>query len=197
MLFRFFPCLILLFTVASEGAVTFHSLLSEMTRLDALSQYPDPSYKTIQFSSTDRRSTAPYASEWYANSDGFGSEPIPNVLRVLKEPGEDKIGRYVIAEATGPGAIVRTWTARINGRVSLYLDDSREPVIEGEMTDFLMDTYGMLALDMGILKEKRLEKGFHQRNASYFPIPFAKNLRVEWEGNLQEIHFYEIEILKY
>ncbi|MCA9430813.1 MAG: DUF2961 domain-containing protein, partial [Candidatus Omnitrophica bacterium] len=110
---------------------------------------------------------------------------------------EDHIGRYVIAEATCPGAIVRTWTAKINGKVFLYIDDNPEPVIEGEMTDFLLDTYGTLAFEMGILKEKRLEKGFHQRNASYFPIPFSKSLRVEWEGNLDEIHFYEIEIRKY
>ena len=77
-------CLLLLVGISAQGAVTFDSLLSEMTRLGSLSQYPDPSYKTVQFSSTDRRSTAPYSSELYANSDGFGKEPLPNVLRVLK-----------------------------------------------------------------------------------------------------------------
>lgn len=181
----------------AQAGVSFKSLLDEMTNLSHLAAFPSPIYKTVQFSSTDRRSTAPYAPEWYANSDGFGKEPVANVLRTLREAGEDGVGRYVIAEAAGPGAIVRTWTANINGKAFVYLDDETDPIFEGEMFDFLIDPYGSMALNMGLLKEKRREMGFHQMNAAYFPIPFSKNLRVEWEGKLSEIHFYEIEVRRY
>ncbi|MCA9450303.1 MAG: hypothetical protein KC931_24485, partial [Candidatus Omnitrophica bacterium] len=74
MFLRSLVCLVLFGAISAQGAVTFESLLSEMTQLESLAKYPDPPYKTVQFSSTDRRSTAPYAPEWYANSDGFGKE---------------------------------------------------------------------------------------------------------------------------
>ena len=65
------------------------TLLDEMADLKRLTELPDPSYRTIQFSSFDRRSTTTSDEGWFANSDGFGNEPIPGFEKVIKSPGED------------------------------------------------------------------------------------------------------------
>ncbi|HJN16658.1 MAG TPA: hypothetical protein QGH10_14230, partial [Armatimonadota bacterium] len=124
-------------SLAAAAPVTTGDLLREMVDLSVLVECPAPGYKTTQFSSYDRRSVKPYAPGWYENSDGFGNEPIPNFVEVLEEPDEDGIGRYLMVDVDGPGAIVRCWTAAINGNVRLYLDGSDEPVYEGSAGAFL------------------------------------------------------------
>ena len=74
-----------------------------MIDMARLTRFPDPAYRMVQFSSFDRRSQLPGGPEWFANSDGFGGEPIPNFEKVLKEPDENGIGEYLIAEVVGPG----------------------------------------------------------------------------------------------
>jgi len=100
----------------SRDAVTTGSLYSEMIDLAGLAEFPNPAYKTMQFSSYDRRSSVPGGPDWFANSDGFGGEPRPGFEAVLREPGEDSIGQYLVADVAGPGAIVPLWTAAIDGR---------------------------------------------------------------------------------
>ena len=85
--------------------------MEEMTDLARLGRMPDPDYRTVQFSSYDRRSVSPEVEGWFSNSDGFGGEPIPGFQQVLREPGADGIGLYLLLEETGPGAVVRTWSA--------------------------------------------------------------------------------------
>jgi hypothetical protein len=181
---------------AASAPLTTGHLLRQMVDLDVLAELPDPPYKTIQFSSYDRRSIAPYAPGWYANSDGFGKEPTPNFLETLEEPGADGVGRYLMAQVDGPGAIVRCWTAAINGDVAVSLDGSSEPLYQGSAAKFLGQTYSELALKAGTIDEPAPE-GFRQQEACYFPIPFAKSLRIEWIGKLNEIHFYQIEVRCY
>lgn len=183
-------------SLAAPAPLTTGDLLREMVELDVLAEFPDPPYKTTQFSSYDRRSVAPYAPGWYANSDGFGREPVPNFVAVLQEPGADGVGRCLMAQVDGPGAIVRCWTAAINGDVAVYLDGSAEPLYQGSAAKFLGQTYSELALKAGTIAEP-LPGGFRQEQACYFPIPFAKSLRIEWVGKLNEIHFYQIEVRHY
>lgn len=38
---------------------------------------------------------------------------------------------------------------------------------------------------------------FQQRNACYLPIPFQKRCRIVWKGDLQKIHFYQIQSRRY
>jgi|GEM_PF-5845938 len=38
---------------------------------------------------------------------------------------------------------------------------------------------------------------FRQQDADYLPIPFSRSLTITWEGNLEELHFYHIEIRLY
>lgn len=114
--------------------VTTESLLHEMVDMVGLANFPDPEYKTIQFSSYDRRSNLAGGPEWFANSDGFGNEPIPNFEAVLEKPNAEGVGRYLICDVKGPGAIVRTWTAAISGTIRVTLDDQEQPLFDGPST---------------------------------------------------------------
>ncbi len=194
---RMILCAVLFIGVAdlafASDVVTTESLLREMTALGPLAT-PAP-YVVFQFSSYDRSSVAPYLPGWYANSDGFGGEPSPNVMQVLDAPGRDGVGRYLIAEMEGPGAIVRTWTPMphpINGRLAMWLDGKKKPVYEGKAADFTRN------------RQSCWENGFDpkmpgisQADSNYFPIPFARHLRIEWTGTLKDLHFYHIGVRQY
>jgi hypothetical protein len=128
----------------AAAIVTTGSLYEEMIDLVGLTKFPEPAYHTVQFSSYDRRSRLPGGPGWFANSDGFGREPIPGFEAVLREPGEDGVGEYLMADVEGPGALVRLWTAAIDGSVRLWLDGGAEPVYDGPAAEFFqgpLDAY--------------------------------------------------------
>src|SRR5512140_952833 len=77
---------------SSGPIVTTGTLLREMCDLEHLARWPEPAYRTVQFSSYDRRSTTSEAPGWFSNADGFGGEPIPGFLKVLREPREGQNG---------------------------------------------------------------------------------------------------------
>ncbi|HQK93999.1 MAG TPA: DUF2961 domain-containing protein [Armatimonadota bacterium] len=183
-------------SMAVTAPLTTGDLVAEMVDLDRLSRFPDPAYRTVQFSSHDRASVAPYAPGWYANSDGFGGEETPNFLEVIEPPNDDGIGRYLMAEVEGPGAIVRTWSAAIAGEVAVYLDHSDEPLYQGPAEAFLMRMYDEWARQVG-LPEEGPPGGFQQAWSCYFPVPFAQAMRIEWTGRVRDIHFYHIEVRQY
>ena len=87
-------------TGAVAAPVTTGSLIGGMVDMHGLADFPDPSYKTIQFSSYDHRSSHPGGPHWFDNSDGFGGEPVPNFEAVLKEPekkgkeGDNEPGKW-------------------------------------------------------------------------------------------------------
>lgn len=180
----------------TDVEITTGSLFEEMIDMARLAQFPHPAYKTIQFSSYDRRSRLPGGPEWFANADGFGGEPTPGFEAVLREPGEDGVGEYLMADIEGPGALVRLWTAAIDGSVELRLDDQENPVYRGPAQEFFqqpLDAYPQ-ASD---LDRENLERTLYQRDAVYAPMPFARRLRLVWTGDLSHIHFYQLEVRKY
>jgi hypothetical protein len=59
----------------SEGIITTGTLLGEMADMNRLTKLPLEQYRSVQFSSYDRRSTGPEDSCWFSNDDGFGNEP--------------------------------------------------------------------------------------------------------------------------
>jgi hypothetical protein len=182
------------FLPAHGAAIGLESLLKEMTDLASLGTMPDPPFETLQFSSYDRRSRSPYTEGWFANSDGFGQEPIPNFLEVIEAPAEGKPGRYLMVDVAGAGAIVRTWCA-VNagkGAVEIYLDDQEEPVLSGPAEQVLRRRYALITG-----KDINSEGGFDQYDASYFPIPFAKRLRMIWIGSHEDLHFYHVNVRRY
>ena len=182
--------------VASAEPITTATLIEEMVDMHRLTRFPVPAYRTVQFSSYDRRSSVPGGKDWFANSDGFGNEPVPNFEAVIKEPEADVPGEYLMCDVRGPGAIVRLWTARIAGKLRVYLDDVDTPLYEGPAEEFLLHPYNRFLKGTALTPEV-LTGTFYQRNASYAPIPFAKRCRVVWVGNHKETHFYEIQVRMY
>jgi hypothetical protein len=165
-----------------------------MTDLATLAEFPSTGFETTQFSSYDRRSVAPDQPGWFGNSDGFGGEPIPGFIEILEEPGEGGIGKYLICDVRRPGAVVRLWTARITGNLEVYLDDEQTALYSGPAQDFFYNTYDAIAGTDGAYNQEAI---FWQNTAGYYPIPFEKGLRIVWEGNLKDLHFYHIQVRLY
>jgi hypothetical protein len=194
-------CSLLVPAIALAGTgraepITTGSLLREMVDLRRLAEFPAPAYKTVQFSSYDHRSKLPEGPEWFANSDGFGREPVPNFEKVIREPADGKPGEYLICDVKGPGAIVRTWTAAIRGNIRLFLDDMDKPLFDGPAEEFLYRPYEPFSKDAGIDPDF-YRNSFQQNRAGYAPMPFAKRCRIVWVGDVKEIHFYQIQIRLY
>ncbi len=182
--------------IERQEPITTGILYQEMSDLHRLTYFPDPAFRTIQFSSYDHRSRLAQGPDWFANSDGFGGEPVPNFEQVLKEPDDRGIGEYLIADIPGPGAIVRLWSAAISGEIHLFLDGAKEPVYQGPAIDFFHRTLNSYQEIEGLDRE-RLEKTVYQRDASYAPIPFARQMRLVWTGDLNSIHFYQVQVRLY
>lgn len=188
-------CLSRCLSVAA-GPITTTSLINEAIDMNRLTRFPAPAYDTVQFSSTDHRSIEPGGRDWYANSDGFGKEPVPNFEAVLRAPEGDGAGEYLICDVPGPGAIVRLWTARIGGTIRMYLDESETPVYDGPAEDFFLRPYNAYLSGTGLSAED-FNNALYQRNAAYTPFPFAKHCRITWEGRHDQIHFYEVQVRRY
>ncbi|MBN2490606.1 MAG: DUF2961 domain-containing protein [Planctomycetes bacterium] len=180
---------------AAAQEITLETLLREMVDLERLTRVPEPAYKTVQFSSYDRRSEAPDRPDWFANADGFGKEPVPGFEAVLEVPREGGSGRYLVCDVEGPGAIVRGWTAGMEGTLKVVLDGSETPVYDGPAEAFLRHRLEAFARQADV----KLETGraFQQEDADYFPLPFARRLRIEWTGALAALHFYQIGVRHY
>ena len=176
--------------------ITTGSLFDEMVDMAGLARFPDPAYRTVQFSSYDHRSRLPGGPDWFANADGFGGEPIPNFEKVLKAPDANGVGEYLVCDVTGPGAIVRLWTAAISGTIRMYLDGSQTPIYDGSADEFFHRPYDHFP-QMKDIDGDRFRRTVYQRDAAYAPIPFAKGLRVIWTGNIKEIHFYHLQVRLY
>jgi len=193
----FLGVFLLLFNLSGslgQGMITFGTLIEEMTDLKRLTYLPNPSYRMIQFSSYDRRSKIPGQEDWFSNSDGFGNEPIPGFEEILEIPGQNGIGTYLICDVEGAGAILRLWTAGIGGEIRCYLDNMDTPVYEGKAADFFWDTAEILST---VKQGSPLAEIFRQSDATYFPVPFSSRCRIEWIGNIREIHFYHIGMRVY
>jgi hypothetical protein len=191
------------FAWGGESApVTFGTLLGEMADLARLARRPEPAYRTVQFSSYDRRSRGPEDPGWFENADGFGGEPIPGFLGVLREPRDGKPGLYLLAEVEGPGAISRGWSAGMDGVLRVHLDPARSldgadgaTIWEGKAYDFLARRSEHLLKAAGI--DLGAGDAFIQQDADYLPVPFAKGLRVTWEGDLHGLHFYHLQVRRH
>ena len=179
---------------ANAQMVDSRSLIEEMVALERLASFPDPGYSTLQFSSYDRRSQYPSYPGWFANSDGFGGEPVPGFLEVIKKPNGEGVGEYLICDVKGPGAIVRLWTAWIEGEVILWLDGKREPVYEGPAQRFFQRTYEAM---LGVENKELWTGTLAQNTAGYYPIPFETGCRMVWRGKLNTLHFYHVQVRMY
>lgn len=144
------------------AAITTASLIDDMTDLAGMAEFPKPAYTCKQFSSYDRTSKSPAnQGAWFANGDHG------QYLRVEERAGRKE---YVMMDATGPGAVVRIWSANPEGTIRIYLDGSEIPIIETPMTDLLGGKF--VGLPPPISGE--YSKGWNL----YFPIPYAKSCKI-------------------
>ena len=149
-------------SAADVKPVTTRGLLDDMTNLAGMAEFPDPAYTTKQFSSYDRASTsAADPDTWFANND------CGNYLRVEERSGHKE---YVMMDASGPGAVVRIWSANPAGTLRIYLDEADTPALEAAMTDLLGGTFSGLPRPIS----GEYSKGWNL----YFPFPYAKHCKI-------------------
>ncbi|MCA8976514.1 MAG: DUF2961 domain-containing protein [Planctomycetes bacterium] len=178
--------------------VTTTSLLEELVDLDRLMRLPRPRYRTVQFSSSDRRTLDPDRPGWFANADGFGQEPMPGFAGVVRVPGANGIGEFLVCDLDGPGAIVRGWSAGMDGELRVWLDGSDAPLFVGKGYDFFARRTAHLLPQPAAIADAGIRAALEpQQDADYLPIPFAKRLRITWTGRISELHFYQLQVRRY
>jgi hypothetical protein len=125
----------------------FARCVRDLIDLQALTRLEGPPTKMI--SSYDRTG---------ANEDGYNSEWLRG-------------DAYVLADLTGPGVIRRMWTARVGGRLQVFLDGALEPAIDVPCVDFFNGTHPSFP--------RPVAGPMGGSNYSYFPIPFARSIRIQ------------------
>lgn len=142
--------------------VTLESLLEEMVDRDALARWPEPAYRSVQFSSYDRDAVAPDQPGWFANRDRG------EYLRVEERNGRTE---HVLMDVPGPGAVVRFWSANpgLAGTLRVYLDGAREPALALPMSA-LLGGDGPVESPLAAVRGR----GYNL----YLPIPFARHATI-------------------
>jgi len=107
----------------SEKKITYIEFLNRLNTLENLALLPEKGEKSAMWSSYDRRSHYDTLSgkyiNWYANGDGYNQR--------IRMEGKNE----VLAEMTGPGAIVRIWTAQPDtGHIQIFIDGNEIPEID-------------------------------------------------------------------
>jgi hypothetical protein len=148
----------------APGEISTLALLGEMIDLERLARLPAARFTAGQAASTDRRSRRPEDGEsWFANDD-FVTETQPNLVRVEPTPGGGK--RYVLLDATGPGAIVRIWSANPAGTLRVYIDGAAQPALEAPAAALLSGRQSPFAPPLAHVTARG--------HNLYFPFPFAR-----------------------
>jgi len=169
----------------APGTVTTGALLAEMNDLTAITRFPSPAFSTRQASSYDRASVAPDKPGWFANGDSG------QYVRSEQHAGRTE---HVMMESSGPGAIVRLWSANPSGTLRLYLDGSEAPVLEGELARLLNASQDS---DNPALVPPPLAVGTSRGFNLYFPIPFARGCKVTVEGGDSGHLYYAVDYRTY
>ncbi|MDE3067087.1 MAG: DUF2961 domain-containing protein [Verrucomicrobiota bacterium] len=112
----------------AQSDPTYPDLVHRLTDLQCLAVVPEPGETTRQWSSYDRHSRYDAATDkyvdWDANGDNNG---------VIRMEGTNA----VLAEMTGPGCIVRIWSAAPKaGHVRIYLDGAPAPAVDLPFADY-------------------------------------------------------------
>ncbi len=182
---------LILFSAGSAlgDEITMEGLLDEMVDLERLARaFPDGS-RMVQFSSYDRGSKIKDGETiyWHANVD------LGQYLRGEKTA---RGYEYVMAEAEGPGALVRLWSANPGGRTwRVYIDGSEEPVIEAKGKELLggkIDPWGPAY------------SGRRAMGGNFiFPVPFSKSIKVTvshrhgQKGSRAPLMYYHVDLRLY
>lgn len=151
---------------AVPGELSVRAMLGELVDLEQLATAPQPAFRSFLASSYDRRSTTPSEpATWFANDD-WASASRPNFVRLETVGGRRE---YVLLDVTGPGALVRLWSATPTGTLRIYLDGDSTPVIEDRLED-LLSGKATIPRPFAYLAAR----GYN----AYFPIPFRNGCKV-------------------
>ncbi|HUT55146.1 MAG TPA: glycoside hydrolase family 172 protein [bacterium] len=174
--------------LGQEQEVTLSGLVGQMRSLKSLSRAFPAGTRLVQFSSYDRRTTIKDGATvmWWANGD---------LGHFLREEQTERGTEYVMAEATGPGAIVRLWSANPWGVTwRIYIDGMARPVIEANGSDLLSGKVE----PWGDPFAGRRNTGYNL----YFPIPFSKSVKVTaaksgGKGGKPPLMYYQVDVRLY
>lgn len=155
--------------------ITTKTLLKEMINREAISRFPAPAYKCAQFSSYDRNSVALDQPGWFANWDRS------QWIRIENNKGRRE---FVMMDTNGPGAVVRFWVTVAdyggNGILRVYLDNSEEPEIEGNLFQLLSEDK---LVGYPLASSVSEYTNYWQRGHNlYFPIAYAEHCKITYES---------------
>src|SRR5262245_32655565 len=98
--------------------------------------------------------------------------------------------RCVLAEMTGPGVIVRLWSANPAGRLCVFCDGEEQPRLDAPFADIFAGKVTPFAPPIATRKSGG--------SVSYFPIPYRKSCRVEVVGQPDPAQlYYHVQYLSY
>ena len=152
--------------------VTVDSILSEMPDLRRLAHRPYPWYRYVQSTSYDRS----MAKDPYANTDAG---------HFLRAEGKER----VMADVKGPGALVRLWSANPVGTLRFYFDGEVKPRLEADMRDLLTGKNPMFPEPYAYVAAQGCNL--------FYPMPYAKGLKVTWEGPSDKAIYYAVGTREY
>lgn len=169
---------------AVKTRISYMAMADRLTDLRRLAILPDPDEKALLFSSYDRSSSYEAPSDryvnWDANGDGGG---------VIRREGQ----LAILAEVTGPGSIVRMWSATpANGKVSIYLDDMPEPVISAPFEKYYDGS--LTGHKLNNLVYDRVSPEVAGSN-NFVPILFSKSCKIVAEKDWGK--YYQFNVVKF
>lgn len=170
-----------------SSQVSFEMLLDEMVSVEKLAEFPNPSYRSIQFSSYDRESTEANAEDgFYIEKNGrdwgkgwFANHDFDQCIRMEEIGG---IEQAVFAEYEGAGVLTRIWMTggevfNYDMPISIYIDGETTPTIKMPFKD-LVGGEGLVGKPFSYLaSNEKTPTPWRGRNL-YFPIPFSKSILI-------------------
>jgi len=144
----------------------FSSLLARTCSLNRL--YEDPGHRFNLASSYNRQ---------LMNRDAFG---------FIREEN----GRFLMADIQGPGAVVRVWSANPEGKIWIYLDNAKEPLIEADFPELFRGKIQPFVEPFVCVQRKGGERRYHW---SYVPIPFSKSCRIY----LEKVRYFQAGYVRF
>lgn len=161
-----------------DKTISYVNLVDRLIDLKSLAELPGEGEKSAMWSSYDRDSKIDSITgkfiDWDANIDGLRPQYI-------RKEGDNE----VLAEMTGPGAVVRIWSASPGkGKVKVFIDGKEKPVISESFIDYFKPS--IPAFEYPELVYETNAKGFN----NYVPIPYQKSCKIVAEpGWGQYYHF--------
>lgn len=163
------------------GVVDVPRLLGEMADFEALAVRPDPFYKTASASSYSRESHKG-GEAWFDNRD---------VGQYVRTETNGARTEHVLADLAGPGTVARFWSANPTRKnaVRFYFDGETAPRLELPLENLFL---GLAPFG------PELSYVSGTGGNLYFPIPYAKSLKITVEESTPPLRlYYEIAYRSY